>query len=93
MVDRRFEDVGLHLKYAEAHFARGDARAAAAEARLLLLQDPYHFNGNLMLANAYYALGLYADCLTVCDEYLAVSGYCFEFGELAQQCRGRLGPT
>jgi serine/threonine-protein kinase len=90
-LDTRFEDVGLHLKYAEALFARGRVKEAAVEARLLLYQDPYHFNGNLLLANAYHALGLLDDCVAVCDAYLAVSGYCFEFGELREQCRRRLG--
>jgi hypothetical protein len=91
MVDTRIEDVGFHLRYAELLFARGDHRAAAVEAHLLLVQDPYHFNGNLLLANACAALGLWEDCRKVCDEYLAVAGYCFEFGELRQQCLGRLG--
>jgi serine/threonine-protein kinase len=92
-LDSRFEDVGLHLKYAEALFARGRVKEAAVEARLLLDQDPYHFNANLLLANAYHTLGLLDDCLAVCDGYLAVSGYCFEFGELREQCRRRLGLT
>jgi serine/threonine-protein kinase len=88
-LDSRFEDVGLHLKYAEALFARGRVKEAAVEARLLLQQDPYHFNGNLLLANAYYSLGLYPECVRVCDDYLAVSGYCFEFGELQQLSQRR----
>jgi serine/threonine-protein kinase len=88
-LDSRFEDVGFHLKYAEALFARGQVKEAAAECRLLLRQDPYNFNGNLLLANAYHALGLLGDCAAVCDGYLAVSGYCFEFGELREQCLRR----
>jgi serine/threonine-protein kinase len=89
-VDGRFEDVGLHLKYAEALLARGRVAEAAVEAKLLLWQDPYHWGGNLLLANAYYALGLHDDCRAVCDAYLAVSGYCFELGELAElSARGR----
>ena len=56
MVDTRIEDVGFHLRYAEMLFARGDHPAAAIEARLLLVQDPYHFSGNLLLANADAAL-------------------------------------
>ena len=88
-VDSRFEDVGLHLKYAEALFARGRVKEAAVEARILLLQDPYHFSGNLLLANAYYTLGLFAECIGLCERYLKVSGYCFEFGELTQQCQRR----
>jgi serine/threonine-protein kinase len=93
LVDTRFEDVGFHMRYAELLYARGDHRQAAVEARLITVQDPYHFNGNLLLANAYYALTLYADCVRVCDEYLAVAGYCFEFQELRQQCAGRLAPS
>jgi hypothetical protein len=90
MVDVRVEDVGFHLRYAELLAARGDHRNAAIESRLVLIQDPYHFNGNLLLANSYAALGLWNDCLAVCDDYLSVTGYCFEFGELKQQCLVRL---
>jgi hypothetical protein len=90
LVDTRFEDVGFHLRYAELLYARGDHRQAAVEARLITVQDPYHFNANLLLANAYFALRLYVDCSRVCDEYLGVAGYCFEFQELRQQCAGRL---
>jgi serine/threonine protein kinase len=93
MVDVRIEDVGFHLRYAELLAANGDYRGSAVEARLLLLQDPYHFNGNLLLANSYSALGLWAECLQVCEEYLTVTGYCFEFGELKQQCLLRLAHT
>ena len=74
-LDYRFADVGFHLKYAEALVARGRHADAAVEARLILVQDPYNFNGNLLLANLYYTLGLYDDC-AVCERYLAVSG-CF----------------
>jgi serine/threonine-protein kinase len=82
----RFEDVGFHLRYAELLYARGDVRAAAVEARLITVQDPYHFDANLLLANAYQALGLTRECRRVCDDYLAVTGYCFEFQELRDQC-------
>jgi serine/threonine-protein kinase len=88
-LDYRFEDVGFHLKYAEALLARGRLKEVAVEAQILLMQDPYNFNGNLLLANAYYALGLHDDCAAVCDAYLAVAGHCFEFGELRQQCARR----
>lgn len=90
-LDTRFEDVGLHLKYAEALFARDCIPEAAVEARILLRQDPYNFNGNLLLANAYYALHLDRECVDVCDRYLEVSGYCFEFSELRDLARRRLG--
>ena len=65
-------------------------KQAAVEGRLLLRQDPYNFNGNLLLANAYFQLELLDDCVTVCDNYLQVSGYCFEFSELREQCQRRL---
>jgi hypothetical protein len=90
MVDTRTEDVGFHLRYAELLFARGDYAAAAVEAQLVLDQDQYHFNGNLLLANAYASLGLWEDCLTVCHDYLQVTKYSFEFRELRQQCFRRL---
>jgi serine/threonine protein kinase len=90
MLDTRFEDVGFHLRYAELLYARGDCRAAAVEARLITVQDPYHFNANLLLANAYHALGLYGECRKVCDDYLAVTGYGFEFEELRELCDGRV---
>jgi len=93
-LDFRYEDVGFHLKYAEALAARGDDRSAAVEARLLLAQDPYHFTGNLLLAQCYYRLGLLEDAEAVCDAYLAVAGYGFEFEELRGQCRAARGvPT
>jgi serine/threonine-protein kinase len=90
-LDSRFEDVDFHLKYAETLFDGGRVKEAAVEARLLLIQDPYHFGGNLLLAHAYHQLGLTRDCLEVCDAYLAVSGYCFEFSELRDECCRRLG--
>ncbi|HJZ90419.1 MAG TPA: serine/threonine-protein kinase [Gemmataceae bacterium] len=86
MLDTRFEDVGFHLRYAELLYARGDCRAAAVEARLITVQDPYHFDANLLLANAYHALGLHDECRQVCDDYLAVTGYGFEFQELRELC-------
>jgi hypothetical protein len=84
-VDERFEDVGLHLKYAEALYARGMIVEAAAECRLLLRQDPYNFAGGLLLANAYLALGMKRECVALCDWYLEISGYGFEFAELREQ--------
>jgi hypothetical protein len=89
-LDYRYEDVGFHLKYAEALAARGDDRAVAIEARLLLVQDPYNFTGNLLLAQSYLRLGLPAECERVCDEYLQVAGYCFEFVELRDSSRKQL---
>jgi predicted Zn-dependent protease len=90
-LDYRFANVGFHLKYAEALVARNRMADAAVEARLILVQDPYNFNGNLLLANSYYSLGLLRESIDVCDQYLAVSGYCFEFSELRELCQQRMG--
>ena len=90
-LEYRYEDVGFHLKYAEALAARGDDRAAAVEARLLLVQDPYHFGGNLLLAQCYARLGLHAECAAVCAAYLAVTGYSFEFEDLRRQSETTMG--
>jgi hypothetical protein len=88
-LDSRTTDVDFHLKYAEALFDLGRVKEAAVEAQLLLGQDPFNFGGNLLLANAYYQLGLVSSCVKVCEDYLAVTGYCFEFSELRAQCRPR----
>ncbi len=90
-LDDRFEDVAFHLKYVEALLARGRLKEVAVEAKVLLRQDPYNFSGNLLLANAYSGLGLFDDGIAVCDAYLIVAGYCFEFAELKQQCLRRKG--
>lgn len=92
-LEYRYEDVGFHERYAEGLAAVGDDRAAAVEARLLLVQDPYHFTGNLLLAQCYYRLGLLDDAAAVCDAYLRVAGYCFEFAELRDLCRPPAGGT
>jgi serine/threonine protein kinase len=89
-VQFRYEDANFHLRYAEALAARGDHRGAAIEARLIQAQDPYHFNANLLLAQSYFKLGLHQDCVKTCEDYLEVSGYCFEFTELRNQCQGTI---
>jgi hypothetical protein len=89
-LEYRYEDVGFHLKYAEALAARGYERAAAVEARLLLVQDPYHFAGNLLLAQCYLRLGLAEESIRVCDDYLDVAGYCFEFEEIRDLAEQKL---
>jgi serine/threonine-protein kinase len=92
-VNDRFEDVGFHLKYVEGLALEGRLRDVAVEARLVLLQDPYNFNGNLALAGAYFELGLIPDCLAICNAYLQLAGYCFEFAELKDRCLRRLEAT
>ena len=85
-LDQHSEDTRLHQRYVEALLACGQPQEAAVEARLLLENDPYDFAASLMLAQAYFDLRLYGPCQAMCDEYLRVTGYCFEFAELKQQC-------
>ncbi|MDX1943876.1 MAG: serine/threonine-protein kinase [Pirellulaceae bacterium] len=85
-LDQQTEDVRLHQRYVEALLAHGHPDEAAVEARLLLENDPYDFTASLQLAQAYFDLRLYRLCQKVCDEYLAVAGYSFEFADLKQQC-------
>ena len=83
------EEVRTTFADHEALFARGRALEASVEARVLLRQDPFNFNANLLLANAYQTLGLHQECIELCDDYLAVSGYCFELAELREQSKRR----
>ena len=68
----------------QVRFCGGFGRSDLA---ILLTQDPYHFGGNVLLAQSYLRLGLVDDCERVCEEYLAVAGYCFEFQELQAEAR------
>lgn len=86
-LDERPEDVRLHQRYVESLLAQGDSREAAVEALLLLENDPYHFGASLLLAQAYFELGLLNHCVLACENYLRVAGYCFEFEELRTRCR------
>lgn len=80
-------DIGLHQRYIEALIARRRLEDAVVEAKVLLLHDPYNFGANLLLAQAYFDLGLLPQCVAVCDSYLAVTGYCFEFKDLRSQAQ------
>lgn len=80
------EDANFYQRYVETLLAQSRPKDAAVEARLLLDEDPYSPGANLLLAHAYYQLGLYDQCVAVANAYLAVSGYCFEFTELKARC-------
>jgi hypothetical protein len=84
------EDLHLHQKYVEALLAAERHREAVVEARLVLRQDAYNFGASLLLAHAYFELGLYEACTATCNAYLAVTGYCFEFAELRSSCDRRM---
>lgn len=81
-----WEDINLHLKYIELLIFRNRYQEAVTEARILLITDPYNFGGNILLAHSYFELGLYEDCTSVCNNYLSISGYSFEFADLKKKC-------
>ena len=53
--------------------------------QILIEIDPYDFGANLLLANGYLEVGLYEECIQVCNNYLALSGYSFEFSDIKDQ--------
>lgn len=79
-------DLVVYQRYVQALLDAGDPRQAAAEAQIMLNIDPYNMAGSLLLAHSYFELGLYHLATRVCDNYLAVSGYCFEFTDLKERC-------
>jgi len=80
------DDLQLRRRYIEALLAHDRSQEAAVEAKLLLEQDPYDFSGSLLLAQAYFDLGLHELCQQTCDKYLQWAGYSFEFQELKSRC-------
>lgn len=89
-VDSHRGDLNLQERYTQALIARGRYEEAIVEARLMLKTDPYNFSASLMLADAYLEVGLAEECLGVCRSYLAVSGQCFEFTDLAAVAQAQL---
>jgi len=85
-VDSHPGDANFSQKYLDALLVRGRLRESVVEARLLLENDPYNFGTSLALAHAYLELGLYPQCAAICEGYLTVSGYCFEFVQLRDEC-------
>jgi hypothetical protein len=91
LLELRPEDSYAHHRYVEGLLAQGRIREAVIEARLMLEEDAYGFGANLLLACAYFDAGRHAQCRAVCDKYLSVSGYCFEFEELKERASAMLG--
>jgi len=85
MAQERTEDLEVRQKYAEALLAQGHLKEAIVEAKLMLHEDPYNMATGLLLAHSYFELGLFDLTISVCDSFLAVAGYCFEFRELRVQ--------
>lgn len=85
VLDEHPDDITVQLRYTEALLAAGNARQAVVEAKLVLCVDLYNVGATLILAHAYFELGLHTLCIQVCDAYLAVMGYGFEFANLRQR--------
>ncbi|HYN20881.1 MAG TPA: hypothetical protein VE078_07975, partial [Thermoanaerobaculia bacterium] len=85
-VDMNAGDLNVREKYIEALLAAGRTRDAIVESKLMLEVDPYNFAASLFLAHGYFETGLLQECLAVCHGYLAQSGQCFEFADLAARC-------
>ncbi len=79
-------DFYIHIRYIETLFLYGRHQDAVVESLIFLESDPYNKDVCLLLANGYYDLRLYADCIQVCDGYLAIAGYSFEFYDLKNEC-------
>ncbi len=75
-------DVNLHQKLVEILITQGLYEEAIIEIKQILKVDEYNFPANLSLAYCYYEVGLYDECVLVCDNYLSIIGYCFEFDDL-----------
>lgn len=85
-VDRNWGNINLYQKYIELLLLDGQNETAIVESKILIEIDPYDFGANLLLANGYLEVGLYEECIQVCNNYLALSGYSFEFSDIKDQC-------
>jgi serine/threonine-protein kinase len=90
-VNLNLANINIRQKYIELLLLNSQFREAIVESKLSLEVDPYNFGLNLLLANSYFEVGLYDECIQVCDGYLAVTGYSFEFSDLKNGCEKLLG--
>ncbi|NET43151.1 serine/threonine-protein kinase [Okeania sp. SIO2B3] len=84
-VDRNWGNMNLRQKYIELLLFNGQIEEAIVEAKLALEVDSYNFGVTLLLANSYFDVGLYEESKQVCDYYLAISSYSFEFSDLKER--------
>lgn len=84
-VDLNPGDLMIYQRYVETLLAAGLVRNAAIEACLMIRTDPFNVGANLILAQCYFDLGLNDLCVSLCDTYLSVVGYCFEFSDLRER--------
>jgi serine/threonine-protein kinase len=90
-VNLNLVNINIRQKYIELLLLNGQFKEALVESKLSLEVDPYNFGLNLLLANSYFEVGLYDECIQVCNGYLAVTGYSFEFSDLKNGCEKLLG--
>jgi hypothetical protein len=87
-IDVNWTNINIRQKYIELLLLDRRIKEAIVEAELSLKVDPYNFGINLMLAYAYLEAEMYDECIKICDAYLAISNYCFEFDALKKYCNG-----
>lgn len=85
-VDIHWGNINIHQKYIELLFLDKRFEEAIVESKLALYIDPYNFAATLFLANGYFEVGLYEKCIEVCNGYLSISNYSFEFSDLKEKC-------
>jgi len=85
-IDVDWTNINIRQKYIELLLLDKRIEEAIVETQLSLKIDPYNFGLNLLLANGYFDIGLYDDCLRVCNQYLSVTSYSFEFDVLKKRC-------
>ncbi len=85
-VDIHWGNMNVHQKYIELLFLEKRFEEAIVESKLALDVDPYNFSVTLFLANGYFEVGLYEKCIEVCNGYLSVSNYSFEFSDMKEKC-------
>ena len=87
-INVNWSNLNVRQKYIEFLLSDLKVEEAIVESKLTLKGvDPYNFNLTLLLANSYFSVGLYDECIDLCNHYLAFSAYSFEFLELRKQCQ------
>lgn len=87
-VNVNWTNLNIRQKYIEFLLSEMKFEEAIVESKLALREiDPYNFNLTLLLADSYFSIGLYNECIDLCSQYLSFSSYSFEFVELRKQCQ------
>ncbi len=89
-VDINWLNINIKQKYIEMLLLNGQIKEAIVEAKLTITIDPYNFGINLLLAKGYFEAGLYEESIQVCNNYLAICNYSFEFEDIKNQCENML---